>query len=186
MEFVNAESPPRQTDALASFDSYVAWLEAARLLDDERGLTLRRRALLQPAGATAALLEARRMRAALRALATRGAAAEQGHELALAELNRVLGRSAGTRKVERLDDGRYVRSFVATGDAFAGLLIPLVESATDSLVRGELGRVRSCANPRCRRVFFDGSRNGSRRWCEMRGCGNRAKAARFRARRAPS
>jgi predicted RNA-binding Zn ribbon-like protein len=63
---------------------------------------------------------------------------------------------------------------------YAGLLIPVIESAADALVNGELERVRRCADPRCSRVFFDGSRNGKRRWCEMATCGNRAKAARHR------
>jgi predicted RNA-binding Zn ribbon-like protein len=180
LEFVNTEFAPGGAESLASFDAYVAWLERVALLDAERGVTLRRRALLQPAGATAALLEARRMRAALRALAERGPGTDKSRALALGELNRVLGRSAGMRRIEQLEDGRFVRSFVAAGDAFAGLLIPLVESATDSLVRGELGRVRRCASRRCERVFFDASKNGSRRWCAMGTCGNRAKAGRFR------
>jgi predicted RNA-binding Zn ribbon-like protein len=180
LEFINTELP-RGDDALASFDGYVAWLETAGILDDERGATLRRRALLQPAGATAALLEARRMRAALRALAERGPGTDKARGLALTELNRVLGRSAGMQRVEQMEDGRYVRSFVAAGDAFAGLMLPLVESATDSLVRGELGRVRRCASARCARVFYDHTKNGSRRWCAMGTCGNRAKATRFRA-----
>lgn len=68
------------------------------------------------------------------------------------------------------------------GDAFAGLIIPIVESAADSLITGELGRVRRCGDNRCTRVFLDATRNGRRRWCEMATCGNRAKAARFRAR----
>jgi len=44
--------------------------------------------------------------------------------------------------------------------------------------------VRRCADPRCTRVFLDTSRNGTRRWCDMGTCGNRAKAARHRARAA--
>jgi predicted RNA-binding Zn ribbon-like protein len=179
LDFVN------DADALGSFDAYVAWLEKVGLLDAERGTTLRRRALLQPAGATAALLEARRIRSALRALAERGTATDKSRALAVAELNRVLGRSAGTRRIDQLEDGRFVRSFNASGDAFAGLLIPLVESATDSLVRGELGRIRRCAHPRCDRVFYDTTRNGSRRWCAMGACGNRAKVARFRKKAKP-
>jgi predicted RNA-binding Zn ribbon-like protein len=31
-------------------------------------------------------------------------------------------------------------------------------------------------------VFFDESRGGQRRWCDMATCGNQAKAARHRAR----
>ncbi len=66
--------------------------------------------------------------------------------------------------------------------AFAGLLIPIIESAADALITGELGRVRRCADSRCTRVFVDDTRNGRRRWCEMATCGNRAKAARWRER----
>jgi predicted RNA-binding Zn ribbon-like protein len=43
-------------------------------------------------------------------------------------------------------------------------------------------RIRVCANDSCRWVFFDRSRTGRRRWCDMATCGNRAKAARHRAR----
>ncbi|MBN6050606.1 CGNR zinc finger domain-containing protein, partial [Nonomuraea sp. RK-328] len=40
-------------------------------------------------------------------------------------------------------------------------------------------RVRRCAHPECVLWFLDVSKNGSRRWCSMEGCGNRAKAGRF-------
>ncbi|MGW5875991.1 CGNR zinc finger domain-containing protein [Nocardiopsis terrae] len=43
-------------------------------------------------------------------------------------------------------------------------------------------RLRGCANPDCVLHFFDTSKNGTRRWCSMAGCGNRAKAARHHAR----
>jgi predicted RNA-binding Zn ribbon-like protein len=100
----------------------------------------------------------------------------------LNEINRVLGRSAGTRRLELRADGTFTRAFVPVGDAFAGLMIPIVESAADALILGELPRVRRCADPRCARVFFDGTKNAARRWCDMATCGNRAKAARHRAR----
>ncbi|WP_336212453.1 CGNR zinc finger domain-containing protein [Nonomuraea sp. LPB2021202275-12-8] len=43
-------------------------------------------------------------------------------------------------------------------------------------------RVRACAGPQCVLWFLDVSRNGSRRWCSMEGCGNRAKVGRFNQR----
>ncbi|MEV0586647.1 CGNR zinc finger domain-containing protein [Nonomuraea sp. NPDC050310] len=43
-------------------------------------------------------------------------------------------------------------------------------------------RVRKCANPECVLWFLDVSKNGSRRWCSMEGCGNRAKVGRFNQR----
>lgn len=46
------------------------------------------------------------------------------------------------------------------------------------LLRQDPTRVRRCAHPACVLYFFDTSRNGTRRWCSMDGCGSRAKAAR--------
>lgn len=182
LDFVNTDDVRRGTrvDGLRDFDALVRWLEAAAVLDAERAAGIRRRALQQPAGATAALADARRVRAALRGLAERGAMSEEVRLLAVSEINRVLGRSAGTRRLEPRGDGSFVRSFVPGGDAFAGLMIPVVESAADALVLGELPRVRRCADARCPRVFYDSTKNGRRRWCDMAACGNRAKAARHR------
>jgi predicted RNA-binding Zn ribbon-like protein len=184
LDFVNTDETRRgaRLDLLRDFSALVQFLEEAGTLDTERGQGMRRRAQQQPAGAAAALVEARRTRAALRALAERGGTSDRVRGDALAEINRVLGRSAGTRRVEPRADGSFARSFVPVGDAFAALIIPVVESAADSLIRGELPRVRRCNDSRCSRVFLDHTRNGRRRWCEMSTCGNRAKAARFRER----
>jgi predicted RNA-binding Zn ribbon-like protein len=190
LDFVNSEDaaqvrgPGRndgRIDALDTFDRFVRWLSGARILDDERAAAMLRRAQQQPTGSSAALHEARRMRNVLRALAERGGTpGDRATDAAIGEINRILGRSAGTRRVELRSDGGFVRNFVTAGDVFAGLLIPMIESAADALVSGELPRVRRCADPRCVRVFYDGSRNGKRRWCDMKTCGNRAKAARHR------
>jgi predicted RNA-binding Zn ribbon-like protein len=177
-----AEGARRDSDVLLDFDAFVDWLGLAGALDGERAAGIRRRAYQQPAGAAAALVDARRVRAALRALAERGAGSTRACDDALSEINRVLGRSAGTRRVERRGDGSYARTFVTVGDAFAGLMVPIVDSAADTLVTGALARVRRCADSRCPRVFLDTTKNGRRRWCDMATCGNRAKAQRHRDR----
>jgi predicted RNA-binding Zn ribbon-like protein len=63
-------------------------------------------------------------------------------------------------------------------DALARLADPLVQEIQSG--RGD--RIRICDNDTCRWVFFDESRAGRRRWCDMATCGNQAKAARHRAR----
>lgn len=60
----------------------------------------------------------------------------------------------------------------------------LAMGLAELLVAGESGRVRSCASPTCREVFIDLSRNRSRRYCDIRTCGNRLHVAAYRARRA--
>ena len=183
LDFVNTDTAAQATrgDLLRDFDTLLTWLSGNGALDDERASGIRRRAALQPAAAAASLVDARRVRAALRVLAERGHASPRVCDDAVTEINRVLGRSAGTRRVDRHATGEFMRAFVPTGDAFAGLMIPLVDSAADALVTGELARVRRCADTRCYRVFVDSTKNGQRRWCDMGTCGNRAKAARHRA-----
>ena len=184
LDFVNTDAAAQSPggDLLRDFEALLIWSQRQGAVDDERAAGIRRRAVLQPAAAAATLVDARRVRAALRVLAEKGQVTERVREDAVVEINRVLGRSAGTRRLDTVPAGGYTRAFVPTGDAFAGLMIPIVESAADALVDEELARVRRCADPRCHRVFLDGTQNGLRRWCDMGTCGNRAKAARHRAR----
>ena len=42
-------------------------------------------------------------------------------------------------------------------------------------------RIRECSGETCAIVYYDESRSGSRRWCSMQRCGNRAKVRRHRA-----
>ena len=196
LDFVNTDSatvgasPGRvrrgpRSDVLDAFTPFLLWMQTAGALDGERVTAILRRAEQQPVGAAAVLAEARGLRAALRGLAERGGAAvgDRSRDEAVVEINRVLGRSTGTRRLDLRGDGGFVRTFAPVGDAFAGLMIPVAESAADSFVTGELARVRRCAGSRCGRVFYDGTKNRRRRWCEMSICGNRAKASRHRARR---
>jgi predicted RNA-binding Zn ribbon-like protein len=59
------------------------------------------------------------------------------------------------------------------------LLAPVLWSAADlAIAAARHGRVRRCANDECLWLFVDMSKTGSRRWCDMSSCGNRAKARR--------
>src|ERR671930_579256 len=71
---------------------------------------------------------------------------------------------------------------IANGFAWVAddVLAPVVWSAAELLTSGPLERVRECpGDDTCGWLFLDTSRNGSRRWCDMRTCGNRAKARRY-------
>ncbi|WP_051021459.1 CGNR zinc finger domain-containing protein [Nocardia araoensis] len=72
-------------------------------------------------------------------------------------------------------DGMVVRS----GDADA-VLTAIARSAIELIGGGAL--VKECGRAACTRLYVDTSRGGSRRWCDMTLCGNRAKNAAFRAR----
>ena len=70
-----------------------------------------------------------------------------------------------------------------SGDPLEDALAAVAEPLVGVISTGEVQRLRICANDGCRWVFEDTSRTGRRRWCSMASCGNRAKAARHRARK---
>jgi predicted RNA-binding Zn ribbon-like protein len=79
----------------------------------------------------------------------------------------------------RLDGvGRMSRE----GDAGMALT-ELAREAVELFAGPAADRIRECAFEDCTRLYVDTSLRGSRRWCDMRRCGNRAKVADFRARR---
>lgn len=60
------------------------------------------------------------------------------------------------------------------------LLWPILHSAAELLISEKLIRVKSCNS--CGWLFLDSTKAGRRRWCDMKLCGNRAKARRHYAR----
>jgi predicted RNA-binding Zn ribbon-like protein len=61
-------------------------------------------------------------------------------------------------------------------DAFLG---PVVRAGLELLLSEERARVHVCDADDCEWLFLDTSKNGRRRWCDMKACGNRVKARRF-------
>lgn len=58
----------------------------------------------------------------------------------------------------------------------------LASAALDLLTSEAINKLSACTNPECRWLFLDGSKNKGRRWCDMKLCGNRIKARRYRGR----
>ncbi|QHC57077.1 hypothetical protein GSU10_12170 [Rathayibacter tanaceti] len=63
-------------------------------------------------------------------------------------------------------------------------LATIAREAVELLGSPAAGRLRRCAAAECRMLYLDTSRAGSRRWCSMQRCGNRAKVRAHRARAA--
>ena len=58
----------------------------------------------------------------------------------------------------------------------------LAQAASDLLVSRDAELIKDCGDPTCRWLFLDVSKNHTRRWCDMKTCGNRMKARRHHAR----
>ena len=126
------------------------------------------------------LSKIRSVRRALRELADAIVEERTPDSAALATVNRALHARQVIELVAAPNgcsvDHRHVGDPI--DDALARIADPMVRELAD----GHPDRIRVCANDRCRWVFYDASRSGRRRWCDMTTCGNRAKAARHRAR----
>jgi predicted RNA-binding Zn ribbon-like protein len=62
-------------------------------------------------------------------------------------------------------------------------LTPIAEAIADLIVNADFSLVRQCESPECILWFYDKTKSHQRRWCDMAICGNRTKAAAFRARK---
>lgn len=120
---------------------------------------------------------------ALRAAITRMAAASADRlELAPDDVD-TLNLFAATPDVPPVLAGGH-RQAGAGGIRLGQVLSTLARDAVALLAAEADGaaRIRRCAASDCGIVFHDESRTGTRRWCSMQRCGNRAKVRAFRER----
>jgi predicted RNA-binding Zn ribbon-like protein len=58
----------------------------------------------------------------------------------------------------------------------------IAASFAHTLAEGDTKRIRICENRDCRWVFYDTTRNYSKRYCDEKACGNLMKVRKFRER----
>jgi len=90
--------------------------------------------------------------------------------------------AAALHRSLRKGDQRLVWSWSGFEQQAELPLWKLAQSASDLLVSEDAERVKSCGDSACRWLFLDLSKNHTRRWCDMKTCGNRMKARRHQAR----
>jgi predicted RNA-binding Zn ribbon-like protein len=185
LDFVNtevaAEGTPR--DLLTDLGSLTDWLLQAGAVD--RGTARRALERWTHRGAgTIALAQARALRSALRRLADAAARGRAVPRVVIDSINQVLTRGTSVTRIVSGASGFTTRPGLRLEEP-ADLLVPVAEAAADLLCHADLGRIRRCAHPECVLYFLDGTKNGTRRWCDMRTCGNRANAAAYYRRHRP-
>ena len=126
-----------------------------------------------------ALARIRRVREALREIVTASVEGRPATERAIDVVNRVM--LARQRFILVCGPGGAL-DHRHEGDAIDDVLARLAERIARQVISPDAARLRICASHTCDWVFYDSSRTGRRRWCDMNTCGNRAKAARHRAR----
>jgi len=167
-----------------TYGDIVSWAEARGILSGTTARRLAKQATARPPAADEALRAVTALREALyRAFAATAA----GRKIAADDLGLLDAhlRAAFARARLTPRSGRLTLTFDDPDEAslVAPIVIPVVQAATDLLTTTAIERVHVCAEPSCAWLFLDATRSGTRRWCDMKVCGNRAKARRYRARR---
>jgi predicted RNA-binding Zn ribbon-like protein len=189
LDFVNTAGSrltDRPSEYLLSYEDLLDWGRQAGLLAPEKTEDLSRQAALDPEGARETLSRALALREAIHRLISRAVAGEAKDESDLSALNRELSIALSRLRVIPAG-GAYGwgwdRSQDDGGSLLDSPLWPVAQSAAELLTSPKLARVKVCAGEGCGWVFLDESRNGSRRWCDSRDCGNRERVRRHLARK---
>jgi predicted RNA-binding Zn ribbon-like protein len=185
LDFVNTVDPRHAPDRREYLDSYpalAAWGREAGVIGADQGDRLDQAAADDPAGAERVLDRAIRLREALYPLFRRAAEGQPPAPGDLSVLQAELTRALSHLRVTWSPAG-FAREWESDSPALDRVLWPVSWSAAELLAHGPLDRIRECPGQgNCGWLFLDLSKNASRRWCDMRVCGNRAKARRHHAR----
>jgi predicted RNA-binding Zn ribbon-like protein len=171
---VSGRHTGQPADLLPTYAELIAFARQCELAPPAQLRRLERRAMRDRAAAEAVRARAVELREALYRMFTALAGRRAIDAADLAIFNRALARMRIGRDLEW--------EWAAGPDALDSVLGPIVRAALDLLQSSERERIRACDARECRWLFLDSSRNRSRRWCDMKVCGNRDKVRRFHER----
>lgn len=165
-------------EQLNTYTDLVSWANHVGVLTDREARYLSREAAHRPADAAAVLEKAVTLREAIYRVFSAVAGGRSPEAGDITALNAVMPRALARLQVVQTTGG-FAWGWTGDKSELDRMLWPLARSVADLLTSDKLDRVGQCANDRgCGWLFLDMSRNRSRRWCDMKDCGNRAKAKR--------
>lgn len=166
----------RPDELLTSYSDLVRWSRHAGILSEGQSARLLAQAQDSAEAADAVFARAIALREAIFRVFSAVIAGQSPGSQDLDTLNSEVSVALARMRVARIHEG--FRWEWADEEALDQMLWPVAKSAADLLTSPELSKVRKCLGFPCGWLFMDTSRNQSRRWCDMKSCGNRAKARR--------
>jgi predicted RNA-binding Zn ribbon-like protein len=185
LDFANTTSG-RGTDQhlehLLRYDDLVVWTRRTGLLSADEAAALTTQGGAIPEAAAAVLARALELREALHDIFAASAAGASVPTSAIERVNGALARAMAEARLRTTADG-FAWDWQATTPALDRMLWPIVRAAAELLISPALARVKECPGRHCGWLFLDATKNGRRRWCDMRVCGSRDKARRHHHRK---
>jgi len=168
-------------ESLNKYADLIEWSAKRGIISGDAKNVLLRKSEEKPVEAEAVVEKAREIRENIYQILSDTV---HGKPIKIADLKGFNRALAGTLSHSRLaPNERGLRwDWDSSSDKLDSIIWPVVKSAVDLMTSGAMKRVGQCADEKgCGWLFWDSSRNRSRRWCDMKDCGNRAKVRRFYA-----
>lgn len=179
LDFANTvgDRPSGLNEHLTGYTDLLSWGRQAGVVDTALAGRLERRAARRKGEAQQVFDEAIDLRERLYRIFSALAAGSRPAPRDLDALNGSLTSVFPHRAVVQVED-RFEWQWSGPPGALDRMLWPVLQSAAELLTSDEVHQVRECNSDRCTWLFVDRSRTHRRRWCDMKTCGNRAKARR--------
>jgi len=183
LDFVNTvdnrNDPERRKELLNTYGDLISWAREAALLTQPEYERLKAKATKSSGQARGALRRAKILRESLYRIFSAIAEEKQPAPADVALLDSLDKQAMAHRRIGRHEEGGYGWQWRTDGDDLDLILWQAAKAGAELLTSDLVYNVRACAAEPCRWLFVDVSRNRSRRWCDMKICGNRAKARKF-------
>ena len=164
---------------LRTYGDLLAWAQVRGMVSRAEASKLARSAQDDVEAAGRALRRAVDLRETLYALMSSVVDRKKPDKQVLARLNDYVSDTFGAAHLA-VEEGRLALK-TPSDDRLDAMLTPIVRSAVELLTSDAAARIGRCADKGCAWLFFDTTRSGTRRWCDMKVCGNRNKVRRFRS-----
>lgn len=175
---VDNRTSENPADNLRSYEDLLAFAQQTGAVSSSEAQQLARAAAHNPRAAQKAFQQAVAVREALFSIFSSITAGRQPLASAVDQLNDSL-RQAGAHRVLSARNGKFSWTLATGSDSLERVLWPFVLQGAELLASPDLANVRECAAETCGWLFLDKSKSHSRRWCDMKVCGNRDKTRRF-------
>lgn len=172
-----------KVELIKSYHDLLSWSRQATILTPGEAEALTEMARQHPRSAADALGQALSLREALYGLFSARAAGLPASAADLRTINKAIGKAMARAGLTLSAGGGFEWSWRDVPLGVDRVMWWVARSAAEVLTSGDLTDVRECAGYDCGRLFVDGTKNRSRRWCDMASCGNRAKGRRHYERR---
>jgi len=180
---VRARPLSEKVDLISSYEDLLSWARQATILTPGEAATLGELAHKQPRAAADALGQSLTLREALYGAFSALAAGLPAPASDVRTINKAIGKAMTRAGLSPSAAGGFEWSWPDAPLGVDRVAWWVARSASELLTSKDLTGVRECAGYDCGRLFMDGTKNRSRRWCDMASCGNRAKGRRHYERR---